>query len=304
MHRKPYKSRTESTELQILGILLRRMDLSEKDLRYYSNLIKGHEGERMFDRLTEKLQCECIILNDLLLQVHNTTFQIDTLLILSDALYLYEVKNYDGDYFFESDRFYKKPKSEYSNPLHQLERNESLLRQLLYKLGSKMSIEGYVVFINPEFTLYQAPLNKPFIFPTQLNRYLNNLDSIPSKLTGKHKILADQLKAKHIIHSPYTQLPAYDFQQLKKGLICEKCSAFSVFVEGKEICCKKCYHNEAVSLAVLRNVQEFKLLFPNQRITTNIIHEWCNGIISRKRIRNILKKHLTIIGVHQWAYYE
>lgn len=303
MHRKPYKSRTESTELQILWILSRRKDLSEKDLRYYSNLKKGYEGERMFDRLTEKLQCECIILNDLL-QVNNTTFQIDTLLILSDALYLYEVKNYDGDYFLESDRFYKKPKSEYSNPLHQLERNESLLRQLLNNLGFKIPIEGSVVFINPEFTLYQAPLDKPFIFPTQLNRYFKNLDAAPSKLTGKHKILADKLIAKHIDQSPYMQLPPYDFQQLKKGLICAKCASYSIIVEGKEISCKKCSYIESASLAVLRNALEYKLLFPNQKMTTNIIHEWCHGIVSKKRIGNILRKHFTIIGVHQWAYYE
>ena len=181
----PYKSRTESAELLILRSLNTRMNLSDKDKQHYFNLKKGYEGEVIFDSLTEKLQCECLILNDLLLKLNNTTFQIDTLIIFSETIYFFEVKNYEGDYYYESDRLYKKPKSEIINPLNQLSRSESLLRQLLHNLGFNIPIDASVVFINPEFTLYQTPLNKPFIFPTQINRYLKNLNTIPSKLKWK-----------------------------------------------------------------------------------------------------------------------
>ena len=82
----PYKSRTESTELLILRSLNTRITLSDKDKQHYFNLKKGYEGEVMFDSETEKLQCECLILNDLLLKLNNTTFQIDTL-IISETIY-------------------------------------------------------------------------------------------------------------------------------------------------------------------------------------------------------------------------
>lgn len=68
----PYKPRTESTELLILRSLHTRMNLLEKDKQHYFNLKKGYEGEVMFDSLTEKLQCECFIVNDLLLKTNNT----------------------------------------------------------------------------------------------------------------------------------------------------------------------------------------------------------------------------------------
>lgn len=304
MHNKPYKSRTKSVELLVMEVLFKRMNLSEKDLQRYFNLKKGFEGEVMFDSFTEKLQCECYILNDLLLQVNNTTFQIDSLIIHPETIYFYEVKNYDGDYYFESNRFYKKPKFEYSNPFYQLERNESLLRQFLNSFGYKMSIDASVVFINPEFALYQAPLNKPFIFPTQLNQHLKKLDTSPSKLNGKHKILADKLMSMHTAKSPYSQFPTYNYEQLQQGITCVECDSFSIFAVGKKVVCKECGAEETVQMAVLRNVQEYKLLFPKQKITTNFIHEWCNRIISKKRIRNILGKNFKIIGVHQWAYYE
>ncbi|WML43926.1 nuclease-related domain-containing protein [Neobacillus sp. PS3-40] len=300
----PYKSRTKSAELLILKSLNDRMDLSDKDKQHYFNLKKGYAGEILFDVMTEKLQCECYILNDLLLKFNNTMFQIDTLLITSETIYFFEVKNYEGDYYYESERFYKKPKTEIINPLLQLSRSESLLRQLLQSLGFKIPINASVVFINPEFTLYQAPLNKPFIFPTQINSYLKNLDSIPSKLISKHKMIADKLTSLHIKDSPYKLLPSYDYDQLRKGNTCVKCASFSISVEGNKCVCKQCGHVEPMATAVMRSVNELKLLFPNKKITTNVIHEWCMVVGSKKRIRKILEKNLEIVGVHQWSFYE
>lgn len=210
-----YKPRTKSIHLQILSYLFNRMNLSTNDKQYYLNLKKGYEGEIMFDSLTENLQCECLILNDLLLKMNNTIFQIDSLVISPEAVFLYEVKNYDGDYYYETDRIYKKSKAEIINPLTQLLRSESLLRQLLHNLRLNLPIDASVVFINPEFTLYQAPLSKPFIFPTQINQYLNKLNRISSKLNEKHRILADKLIELNIEESPYNQLPPYKYNHLQ-----------------------------------------------------------------------------------------
>lgn len=300
-----YKARTESTELLCMESLSHRMNLAEKDQQHYSSLKKGYEGEVMFDSLTEKLTSECLILNDLLFQVNKTTFQIDSLIIFPQLIYLYEVKNFGGDYYFEGDKFLKRiPKIEYSNPLQQLERSESLLRQLLNQLGYQPTIDGSVIFINPEFSLFQAPLDKPFVLPTQLNRYMKKLDSSSSQLNGKHKILAEKLVAMHLEKSPYTQVPHYEYGHLKKGLTCVSCRSFAIFVEGKRSVCKECGAEESVALAVLRHVREFKLLFPEEKITTRIVHEWCGGIVSMKSIRLILQRNFKMIGVHQWAHYE
>ncbi|PLR76533.1 nuclease [Bacillus sp. V3-13] len=300
----PYKSRTEPADLLILKILNTRMSLSDKDKQHYFNLKKGYEGEKIFDSLTERLQCECIILNDLLLKLNNTIFQIDSLIITSETIYFFEVKNYEGDYYYESDRLYKKPNSEINNPLIQLNRSESLLRQLLQNLGINIPINASIVFINPEFTLYQTPLNKPFIFPTQVNRYLKNLNKTSSKLNGKHKMLADKLISLHIKDSPFMLLPSYDYDQLRKGITCNKCTSFSISVEGRKCVCKECGYEEVVAIAVMRNVKEFKLLFPNRKINTNVIHEWCKVVASKKRITRILEKNFKIVGVHQWSFYE
>ncbi|WP_066311364.1 nuclease-related domain-containing protein [Bacillus sp. FJAT-29814] len=303
-----YKNRTQPEELIILRLLNIRMILSEADKQYYFALKKGYEGEVMFDQLTEKLQCECYVLNDLLLKVNNKTFQIDTLIILYKKILIFEVKNYEGDYFYEvgkeSDRLYKLPKTEYDNPLTQLTRSDSLLRQMLQGLHVNLPIEANVVFIHSKFTLYQAPLDKPFIFPTQIISYLEKLDKSSLRLTESHRRLADKLISLHIKKSPFTQLPAYRYEQLRKGNTCGICHSFSVIVNGKRCVCLECGHEECVTDAVLRNVGEIRLLFPGMKITTNLVYEWCGGMINNKRISRILNQHFQINGVGPWAFYE
>ena len=42
--------------------------------------------------------------------------------------------------------------------------------------------------------------------------------------------------------------------------------------------CETCGNVENWEVAVLRSVEEFKLLFPGRKITTNRVYEWCGGI--------------------------
>lgn len=171
-----FKPRSVPLKLRVLRLLNPRKNFSAEERRHYLNLEKGYQGEVMFDRLTEELKSDRIVINDLCLEVNNTTFQIDTLIISQETIHPFEVKNYEGDYCYESDGFKSLySKNEINNPLDQLKRSKLLLRQLLQSLGIHISIEGSVVFINPEFTLYQAPINAPIIYSSQLNRFFFNL---------------------------------------------------------------------------------------------------------------------------------
>ncbi|WML48568.1 NERD domain-containing protein [Neobacillus sp. PS3-34] len=299
-----FKSRTEPEKLKILRVLNTRMILTPEEKKYYLNLEKGYEGEVQFDLLTEKLQSDCLILNDLLLEVNNTTFQIDTLIIFSETIYLFEVKNFEGDFYYDADKLLTLSGKEIKNPLDQMKRSNSLLRQLLQNLSVNLPIEAYVISINPEFTLYQTPINLPIIFPTQLNRFLKKLDTKPSRLNSVHKKLADKLVSLHQTESPYSRLPPYEYHQLKKGMTCKRCHSFSMFVRGKKVVCSECGCDEVIESAVLRSVEELKLLFPDRKITTNGVHEWCSFIDSKKYISRILRKNYKIKSFGQWSYYE
>ncbi|MFE8701986.1 nuclease-related domain-containing protein [Cytobacillus sp. FJAT-54145] len=300
-----YKPRTKSSELLMLSSLNTRMKLTETDKQHYLNLRRGYDGEKLFDSLIENLRSDCLIVNDLLLKLNNTLFQIDSLIIFQETIFVFEVKNFEGDFYYSSDRIYTySKKQEISNPLNQLNRTDSLLRQLLQQIGYNATIQSSVIFINPEFTLYQAPLDKPFIFPTQVNKFIHKLNKISSSLNETHKNLVEKLLSLHIKESPYTLLPSYNYDLMEKGITCVCCSSFSVSIKGKKVICEDCNHGELITDAVLRNINEFKLLFPDIKITTTIIHDWCKIIKTKKRIQRILEKNFKMVGVHQWAYYE
>ncbi|WP_251627353.1 hypothetical protein [Niallia sp. MER TA 168] len=78
----------------------------------------------------------------------------------------------------------------------------------------------------------------------------------------------------------------------------------TVSTERSIIKCDACGNTESLEEAVLRSVEEFKLLFPERKITTKEMYEWCLISGEMRRIKRILDKQYTLIGVHQWAYYE
>jgi Nuclease-related domain len=300
------KSRPESDLIKLLRILNTRMSLTDEELKQYLYQKKGYEGEVAFDLLTAaSLNNEILILNDLSLEINQSKFQLDSTLIFQDTIIPCEVKNFEGNYFYKDGEFYLcGTKNPINNPLHQVKRAETLLQQYLKKNGFHFRILPYLVFINSNFFLYQAPQNNSIIFPPQLNNFMGKLNSRSSNLNGMQRKLADKLIEDHKIESPYPKLPPYSYNSLQKGLNCVICNSFMIRCGERKVTCNDCGFEEEVESAILRSIQEFKLLFPNLRVTTNIIFDWCMVIESRKTIRRILQKYFKVMGCKQWTYYE
>src|SRR3954471_8797451 len=299
------KSRTECHELLIMRSLNKRLNLTKNVNFHYLNLEKGYEGEVNFDLLAESLQEEKFIINDLLLEVNNSYFQIDTLIISQGVIHLLDIKNYQGDCYLKSDKLYSVVTDrEYKNPVDQLKRCATLFRQLLQNLKQNYLVDAFVIFINPEFTLYQAPMDQPIILPTQVNRFLRDLNKTSSKLNEGHKKLAQTLISLHQPKNPYTVLPHYNYDQLQKGIYCKTCNSFLVSIKNYDFLCKKCGGHEKIERAILRNVKEFNLLFPDQKITTQSIYAWCKVDLNRRTFCRFLKKNYTSFGNTRDTYYK
>ena len=296
------KSRVESLELQILRMLNARMTLSPKEYSNYQYLEKGYEGEVIFDRWMEEVEKGYLVVNDLLLEYGNTKFQIDSLFI-SKIIHLFEVKYFEGDYFIEGDRWYTNNGVEIKNPLQQMERAESLLRRMVRDLGFNINIESTLVFVNPNFYLYQAPRNLPIVFPNQIPRLLKNLQKQTAPIKNTHNNLAERLLTLHSQDSPYKRLPEYSFESLKKGMACSHCHTVNTIVTRKTLICISCGKRENIHEAVLRSVRELQLLFPGEVLTLSKIHEWSKSIKTKKAIRNILLDDFTLSGCGRGAHY-
>lgn len=302
---KILKKREKSKLLIGLNYLDKRTKLNESDKRYLINLERGFEGEERFDTLVKTyLNGEALVLNDLLLESKGTTFQVDSLIMTSETVYLYEIKNYKGNFQMNSGQLYYTNGQEMSNPLIQLKRTKELLRQLLKEWGSTLKIEANVVFINDSFTLYNAKIEDAIIFSTQIKEHLTALNSRTKGLVKQHYYLADKLVDTHKIDLPYQkQLPTYSFEDFTKGVSCS-CGSFDMIVTQRSCYCKSCYKQMSIEELVTESVKEIKFLFPDIKLTTSIVNEWCDSTVYYKKIRSILQSNYATHGSTQGTYYE
>jgi hypothetical protein len=299
------KSRSESDELLAMRSLDTRMTLSTKDNQHYSNLEKGYKGEVKFDLLSKHLHDSRHFLNGLLLEVNKSFLQIDTLMISEGIIHLLEIKNYQGNFYLESDKLFAAYNGkEYKNPLVQLQRSATLLRQLLQIFKEDYVVEAYVIFINPEFTLYQAPLDQSIIFPTQINQFLNELERTQRTLNERNTRLAERIVSLHHPKNPFMILPEYHYEYLQKGIYCKNCKAFALIKNHKRFQCARCGEHETFEQAILRSTKEFQLLFPDRKLTTQAIYHWCAVDLNKRTINRTLNRHYTSLGNTQDTHYE
>ncbi|MGX1194852.1 nuclease-related domain-containing protein [Metabacillus sp. SLBN-84] len=290
------KDLKENRELLVYRSLNARSMLDEEALNQLRNLEKGFEGEKYFEQWLIEKGGDGIVLSDLLFEISGSFVQIDSLFIKPDKMYVFNVKNSEGDYFAEEERWSTPAKKEMKNPLLQLKRSEALLTRLLQDQSIKFPLEPFVVFVNHRFHLYNAPMDQPIIYHPQLNRFAEKLNHKPGRLTGFHDMLAKKLLDSHVEEYPFLKLPGYGFEGLEKGIICPKCLLLYTLFNNRNFICSNCKTTEPLLPAVLRAIGEFRLLFPEKRITTDQIHEWCKLVLSKKTIRKILYAHFEHIG--------
>ncbi|MEK5441610.1 nuclease-related domain-containing protein [Fredinandcohnia sp. FSL W7-1320] len=299
------KKRTVPLELQLLKSNRARKKVPEKIEHQIITLEKGFIGETIFDQRMESLSLDSLTINDLLLETNRAHYQIDSLLISPPKIHIFEVKNFEGDFIVKGDQWKSlSTGKEIKNPLLQLSRSTSLLRQLLQQLGSNLTVEGHLIFINPEFYLYEAPPNLPIVFQPQLNRFVRSLNAQSSKIYDTHHTLAKKLLSIHIKKSPFSLLPAYDFDELEKGILCGECwNGFMEIGNQHKLKCPKCNKWEDKETAIIRCIEEFEHLFPHMKITVSTIFDWCQVIKSKKTIRKILSKRYKLIQFGRSSFY-
>lgn len=300
------KLRKIPAHLQLRRYLKPRMSFNDGELKKLKVDEKGFKGECYFDDLINQSPVSTYLqLNDLLLEWRNTTFQIDSLLISPYKIYLFDIKNFEGEFYIEGNRWYLSSGYEIKNPIPQLQRSESLLRPLVQTLGFNLPIESSVIFVNPDFTLFQANRQLPIILPTQINSYIKSLGSVSMKSSGHLIDSAKKLASLHIENSPLNSMhiPEYTYESLKKGISCLDCGSLSIHLNGRGLLCKKCGAREGLHAGIMRTIEEYRLLFPLRKITVSACNEWCGLNMNRLRMQKILKEHLVMVKGGKSTYY-
>ncbi|WP_053367783.1 nuclease-related domain-containing protein [Bacillus sp. FJAT-27245] len=299
------KERTESAELLSMRSLNARIVLTKSEKFYLANLEMGFEGEVAFDKLSAKLKEERFILNDMLLEANRSDFQVDSFIISEGIIDLVDVKYYKGEYVWRDGDIYSKLTGrKCKNPLDQLNRSTHLFNQYLRDNKLNFLVRSTLVFNNPEFTLYNAPEDKPIILPTQVKRFMAEMDSRPSKLHDGHKKLANILLTSNKDGSRYSKLPAYTYEGVEKGIFCGKCLCRMTTKNQQVLICRNCGCEEKSEAAIVRSAKEFMLLFPQRIMTAQSLMQWCQADFSVRTYTRALQKHFNVLGNKKNTHYQ
>lgn len=294
---------------QTLELLHKRKVLDEKLQKTYVSEQSGHIGERFFAQyLTDELKIEPIIVFDFRFIVNGSECQIDCLLIFQNECVLIEVKNYSGQYLFNTGNmyFYPSEKKLLKQPLVQITRAKDMLRELFKELDIRMNISERVVFTNPNFYMFNVGPNEPFTFYGNLKNFIYELNQKPVSLRDYHSRILEKLNAVRLMSSSYSHKIKYEYETFSKGIPCMKCKGWmkTIGIHGrKNIKCDRCDRVEQIEHAVFRVIKEFNFLFPERKITVSLITDWIDGVVSEYKIREVLLKRCVPKGKNRHRHY-
>ncbi|MCC5894587.1 MAG: NERD domain-containing protein [Alkalibacterium sp.] len=300
------KTRNRSQLLEGLDILNSRMKLSTDVDNYYRALKAGFEGELAFDQMfSEGVTSGGIVLNDLLLSVNGSTIQIDSLILAPDIIYLFEIKNYRGNYRYDNDHYRKTNGYDILNPKNQLNKTLTLLSQLLKQWKVATPLKGAVVFVHQTFTLYEAQPDEQVVLPSQLISHLKLLNSQHNKVPQQVRSLANRLIEHHRDEVPYQkQLPDFHWDKLKKGLTCGSCKSFDLKLNQRSCVCLNCERATSRKNCLIENINNLILLYPDKKVTTSLVYEWIGERIYKRSISIVLEESFIKEGAGRGRYYR
>ena len=299
---RPLEKTRRHESLSLLDI---KTTLDKETRQELQNLQKGYEGEQTFQAFLEKRpSTDGLVLTNVVLEVRGSPVQIDSLVIAPDTVYLYEIKNYSGEYKMEDGILYTLSGFEVDNPMIQLERTQSRLRQLFQQWRMNIKIEANIIFVHPQFVLYNADPKHPIVIHAQINKHLDKINSKGLPILKRHRQLANKLIASIIEEGPYhKKSPSYTYEELNKRVGCVKCLSSCILLTQRSFTCSTCHYKGTIEELVLQQVEDFKLLFPDKRVTRHSIHDWCGGVIPEQRIYKLLHHNFVKQGKNNGTHY-
>ena len=276
--------------LEILEAIDGRIILNDEQKRYLCNMQSGYRGECDFISLMETLNCPHILVHDLYFEPKfSGPIQIDFLLLVGNTIIIYEVKNYTGVWQHNED-VYRQSGMERANPLIQLARTKNNFKALLREFGySQVNVDAVVFHIGRTFTLLGAPENRNVILPTQISDHLLKLNLYQYVVSQSLIDLATVLETSALPATPFMKrIPKYEFDTMRKGLRCGECRGFIERASQRRYCCEACGHKGYCADAVRSALADYRLLFPQRKISGAILSEWCGNKVSSSQCQRII----------------
>ncbi len=281
------------THLQ-LKTLSQRTQLDDTKKMELERLDNGFHGETSFDDLIESyVQAHDLIhIKDLLFEYDEgkKELQIDNIVVAGDACYIFEVKKYQFNLVID-DRgfFYYENGKEFSMLNTQVEKQKGEVRQLLADIGYPMPIHHFIVFMNPDRTVFGLQRKHNVLTRAILK------DFFEQKMRPNRKdysFFVSAINERRLKISKHATFFKIDLDLLKKGVYCTACDNRMRRTSNYYYTCYGCNLRIRTLDAVKLLIRDLRLLNPEHKIDSGIISRLSGGEISSSVIRKYRMKGL------------
>lgn len=264
-----------------------RGSFSDKEREKLAREEAGYSGEILFDS-----KVAGIVQNQSLIHIKNFLFeydedkecQIDNLVIASNLVYVFEIKNLNLDLVIDNNDTWKFENGQVmsKSPMAQALVQKFILQQLFNEIQVPLSVEPFVVFMNPAQMIYGLYPGNNVLLSFQLDKKLpyilkpNNYDF--SEMSGV-------IESRRKLVSKYYKPFEFDLENMKKGIVCDKCFKFIEKVSSRNLICRNCNRKVSMKEAVEMIISELRAYNPELKMSSNNISQLSGGILSSPTVR-------------------
>ncbi|CAD2077717.1 hypothetical protein GCM10007275_06960 [Jeotgalicoccus coquinae] len=295
-------------ELLYYSALSARAELTANEKYQMEIVKKGYEGECQYDKIFDEIDhSNLYIFRDVYLKTGNTTTQYDSIVITDDRVTVNEIKNFQGDFHYSKDNWYKNGYLLEDDAFAQLRRAQGKLMRLAKNSALNFEVTGALIFINDDFRLTSdtdAIWDKTIV-RSHLRSYLRNLNN--AQRGNKAKKIANIIN-KHRVNNTYFNEKA-DISRLKSGFYCGECRSYNLIKRRFHFTCGNCGTIETSETHLLRAISDHKYLFYNQPITKKTILRLIDHQLPKSTLARMMNKHCNIeykgrSSTYKYKYYD
>ncbi len=301
-------NREMPVELLYYNALSARTELTAAEKYQMEIVKKGYEGECLYDKIfNETGHSNAYIFRDVYLKVGNTTTQYDSIAITDNQVTVNEIKNFQGDFHYSKDNWYRNGYLLEDDAFAQLRRAQGKLMKISKSSAVNFEVTGALIFINDDFRLTSDndDIWNKTIVRSHLRSYLQNLNN--GQRGEKAKKIANIIN-KYRVSNMYFNEKA-DISRLKLGFYCGECKSFELIKTRFHFICSNCGTTETNETHLLRTVSDHKFLFYNKPVTKKSILHLTDNQLKRSAVGRLLNKHCVLekkgrSAEHIFKYYD
>ena len=300
------------TQLEFLQAADQRNLLkTKKELSLYHNLEAGNQGEEFVLDLLEKFGCKhWIVLRNLWLD-HYGIYENDIVLLTSHAIYILEVKNYEGEFDYRNSRCYINGRKLKENCIHQAEKAWMNLREICHSIDQSIHIKGALLFVGEhnEVVIQSEVDGIEIVTRNTLRKFIQSIKK--EEEFHHYSSLNTQKFLSHFerneVLNPFGPLKSYLPEEVLKGkcgIYCKECGGYNVTVTRKFVRCEN-FHEELRVEAVFRMIEEFQTLtYESDSVTRAELMRFLDNQVSEPYLTKFLNRYFVRIHNGRHSKYQ